>query len=35
MQAMKQLLYDGQIPHIDEMRLQGLNEPNRENSQQS
>ena len=35
MQAMKQLLYDGKVLHIDETRLQVLNEPNRENTQQS
>ncbi len=35
MQAMKQLLYDGKVLHIDETRLQVLNEPNRDNTQQS
>jgi len=35
MQAMKQLLYAGKVLHIDETRLQVLNEPNRENTQQS
>jgi len=35
MQAMKQLLYEGKVLHIDETRLQVLNEPNRDNTQQS
>jgi len=35
MQAMKQLLYEGNVLHIDETRLQVLNEPNRDNTQQS
>jgi len=35
MQAMKRLLYDGKVLHIDETRLQVLNEPNRDNTQQS
>jgi len=35
MQAMKQQLYEGRVLHIDETRLQVLNEPNRDNTQQS
>jgi transposase len=35
MAAMKQLLYQGRVIHIDETRLQVLNEPNRENTQLS
>jgi transposase len=33
MTMMKQLLYQGRVIHIDETRLQVLNEPNRENTQ--
>ena len=33
--TMKQSLYDGKVLHIDETRLQVLNEPGRENTQQS
>jgi len=35
MQLMKQILYQGNVLHIDETRLQVLNEPDRENTQQS
>jgi len=35
MMLMKQLLYQGQVIHIDETRLQVLNEPGRENTQLS
>ena len=35
MMAMKQLLHQGQVIHIDETRLQVLNEPGRENTQLS
>ncbi|MCP3870978.1 MAG: IS66 family transposase, partial [Gammaproteobacteria bacterium] len=35
MAAMKQLLYQGRVIHIDETRLQVLNEPGRENTQLS
>jgi transposase len=35
MAAMKQLLYQGPVIHIDETRLQVLNEPGRENTQVS
>ena len=35
MTVMKQLLYEGRTLHIDETRLQVLNEPNRENTQLS
>jgi len=35
MAVMKRLLYQGRIIHIDETRLQVLNEPNRENTQLS
>jgi len=35
MRAMKQWLMEGNVLHIDETRLQVLNEPNRENTQQS
>ena len=35
MAAMKQLLYQGPVIHIDETRLQVLNEPGRENTQMS
>lgn len=35
MQAMKQQLYEGKVLQIDETRLQVLNEPHRENTQQS
>jgi transposase len=35
MTVMKQLLYQGRVIHIDETRLQVLNEPNRENTQLS
>ena len=35
MAVMKQLLYQGRVIHIDETRLQVLNEPNRENTQLS
>ncbi len=35
MATMKRLLYDGRVMHIDETRLQVLNEPGRENSQLS
>ena len=35
MVVMKQLLYQGRVIHIDETRLQVLNEPNRENTQLS
>lgn len=35
MVAMKQLLYQGRVIHIDETRLQVLNEPGRENTQLS
>lgn len=35
MAAMKRLLYQGRVIHIDESRLQVLNEPNRENTQLS
>ena len=35
MPAIKQSLYDGKVLHIDETRLQVLNEPGKENTQQS
>ena len=35
MMVMKRLLYQGRVIHIDETRLQVLNEPNRENTQLS
>ena len=35
MTAMKRLLYQGRVIHIDETRLQVLNEPGRSNTQQS
>jgi len=35
MQALKEILYDGRVIHIDETRLQVLNEPGREDTQQS
>jgi len=35
MQAMKQCLYEGEILHIDETRLQVMNEPNKKNTQLS
>lgn len=35
MATMKRLLYDGRVMHIDETRLQVLNEPGRDNSQLS
>jgi transposase len=35
MTVMKRLLYQGRVIHIDETRLQVLNEPNRENTQLS
>lgn len=35
MRVMKQLLYRGRVTHIDETRLQVLNEPGRENTQLS
>ena len=35
MAVMKRLLYQGRTIHIDETRLQVLNEPNRENTQLS
>ena len=35
MAAMKRLLYQGRVIHIDETRLQVLNEPGRKNTQQS
>ena len=35
MAVMKQLLYQGRVIHIDETRLQVLNEPGRENTQLS
>ncbi len=35
MAVMKQLLYQGRVIHIDETRLQVLNEPNRDNTQLS
>lgn len=35
MALMKQLLYQGRVIHIDETRLQVLNEPNRDNTQLS
>ena len=35
MAVMKRLLYQGRVIHIDETRLQVLNEPGRDNTQQS
>ncbi|MFV9616412.1 MAG: IS66 family transposase [Gammaproteobacteria bacterium] len=35
LQLMRQILYQGDVLHIDETRLQVLNEPDRENTQQS
>lgn len=35
MQVMKQCLYDGKVVHIDETRLQVLNEPDKKNTQLS
>lgn len=35
LQLMKKVLYEGDVLHIDETRLQVLNEPDRDNSQQS